>query len=146
MPIRELILDYLTAVERCLALFEKKFGRKDLIRAWREGVIPQTGKLADGVLYQIHGFGCGVEYTDHDIDFEFANQHEVGFDAWRLWRYAKQFSHLYPDYQDLRAVETTLAKELANGSIRRIESRYLGEGNDKLYHLAQNTEELRSGS
>ncbi len=137
MTIANLITDYLLAVEECLALFDQRFGRRDLVRAWREGVIPQTGELADGIEYQMHGVGCGVEYTDHDIDFDFANKHEVGVDAWRLWRYAKQFAELYPDYQERDAVEAALAAGLSDGTISRMESKYPGEGNDKLLRLSE---------
>jgi|EndMetStandDraft_7_1072992.scaffolds.fasta_scaffold19342_3 hypothetical protein len=137
MTIANLITDYLSAVEECLVLFEQKFGRRDLVRAWREGVIPQAGELADGIEYQMHGIGCGVEYTDHDVDFDFANQHEVGVDAWRLWRYAKQFPKVYPHYQECDAVEAALAEGLSNGTISRAESEYPGESNDKLLRLAK---------
>jgi hypothetical protein len=48
-----LIREYLLAVEQCLSLFERKYGRRDLVRAWREGVISQVGELADGISYQM---------------------------------------------------------------------------------------------
>lgn len=136
MTIVDLITDYLSAVEKCLMLFDQKFGRRDLIRAWRERAIPQRGKLSDGIEYQMHGFGCAVEYTDHDVDFDFANQHEVGVDAWRLWLYAEQFPDRYPGYQELAAVEAALAEGLADGTISRIESRYPGESNDNMLRLS----------
>ncbi|QZP08484.1 hypothetical protein [Caenibius sp. WL] len=132
-----LITDYLTAVEECLDLFDQKFGRRDLIRAWREGAIPQQGELPGGVEYQMHGVGCAVEYADHDVDFDFANQHEVGFDAWRLWLYAEQYPERYPAYQARDAVEAALAECLSNGAIRRVESRYPGESNDRLFELSK---------
>ncbi|HZF42706.1 MAG TPA: hypothetical protein VEZ48_04800 [Sphingomonadaceae bacterium] len=137
MTIANLITDYLSAVEKCLVLFDRKFGRRDLVRAWREGAIPQTGELAGGIEYQMHGVGCGVEYTDHDVDFDFANQHEVGFDAWRLWQYSTQFPDLYPDYQERDAVEAALAEGLSGGIISRVESKYPGESNDKLLRLSK---------
>lgn len=135
MTIVNLITDYLSAVDDCLALFDQKFGRRDLVRAWKEGVVPQTGELSDGIEYQMHGVGCAVEYADHDVDFDFANQHEVGFDAWRLWRYAKQFPKRYPDYQHRAAVEAEMAQSLSAGTISRIETNYPGESNDKLLRL-----------
>lgn len=135
MTIVDLITDYLSAVEKCLALFDQKFGRRDLVRARRERVIPQSGKLSDDIEYQMHGFGCAVEYADHDVDFDFANQHEVGVDAWRLWRYAKQFPDRYPGYQELAAVEVVLAEAISDGTVSRIETRYPGESNDNMLRL-----------
>ncbi|WP_372501208.1 hypothetical protein P7L66_05955 (plasmid) [Tistrella mobilis] len=130
-----LIVNYLSEVEECLILFEKKFGRRDLVRAWRCGAISQKGLLTNDIVYCMHGVGCVVEYPDHEVDFDFANQDEVGFDAWRLWRYAKQFPNLYPEYQKLAAVEAAIADGLSSGTINRIESKYPGEGNSSLFKL-----------
>ncbi len=83
----------------------------------------------------MHGVGCGVEYADHFVDFDFANQHEVGVDAWRLWRYAKQFPDLYPDYRELDFVESALAEALSQGTVSPIETQYPGESNDHMFRL-----------
>lgn len=137
MTIEKLITGYLSAVEKCLVLFDHKFARRDLVRAWREGAIPQAGKLAEDIEYQMHGVGCSVEYADHNVDFDFASQHEVGFDAWRLWQYSTQFPDLYPHYQDREAIEAALAERLSGGSISPVEKKNLGEGNDKLLRVSE---------
>lgn len=132
-----LITDYLSTVEECRILFDQKFGRRDLIHAWREGVIPQQGELRSGVEYQMHGVGCAVEYTDHLVDFDFANQDEVGFDAWRLWLYAEQYPERYPEYQAYDAIEAALMECLSSGAIRRVESQYPGESNNRLFKMSE---------
>ena len=136
MAMEDLIADYLQKVEHCLALFEAEFGRRDLIRAWREGILPPTGELADGVEYHMHGVGCAVEYSDYDVDFDFATRDEAGFDAWRLWMFAKQFPERYPDYQERSAVEAGVDAIVAEGTAARAPVACLGEVNDKLFLLA----------
>ena len=117
----ELINDYMGAVEKALALFEKTFGRRDLIKAWREGAIPQTGKLPGGVEYQMHGIGCWVDLPDGEVDFDFAYSNDVGFDAWRLWSYAEHAQNRYPGYQKKEDVERELAEALASGVVEPFE-------------------------
>ena len=134
----DLATEYLSAVEGCLVLFERKFGRRDLIRAWREGVFPREGMLADEVKYVIHGVGCAVEFADHFVDFDFSGTCEVGFDAWRLWRYATQFPEAYPDYQDYAAVEIALADGLSAGAFMRADSTSAIESNHALLRLRDN--------
>ncbi|WP_372006069.1 hypothetical protein P7L74_12645 [Tistrella mobilis] len=133
--ITELVVKYLSEIEECLVLFEKKYNRRDLVRAWRSGAIPQNENLTAGITYSMHGVGCTVEYNDHEVDFDFANRYEVGFDAWRLWRYAKQFPDLYPQYQSLPAVEAAVADGLSKGTISGIDNKYSGEGNSSLFRL-----------
>lgn len=131
----DLITDYLQQVENCLVLFEAKFERRDLIRAWREGVIPLTGELADGLEYNMHGYGCAVEYPDYDVDFDFAAPDKVGFDAWRLWRFANQFPERYLDYQELSAVEAAVDAIVTDGVAARVADAYPGEANGNLFLL-----------
>jgi hypothetical protein len=117
----QLINDYMTAVETALALFERAFGRRDLIKAWREGSIPQTGELPGGVEYQMHGIGCWVDLPEGEVDFDFAYSNDVGFDTWRLWSYAKHAQNRYPDYQKQEDVERALAEALAAGTVEPFE-------------------------
>ena len=100
-------------------------------------MIPQTGELSERVEYRMHGVGCAVEFTDHEVDFDFATDREVGFDAWRLWVYAEQFPEQYPEYQELAAVEGSLAECQSDGTISRVASMYPGESNDNLFRLRE---------
>jgi hypothetical protein len=118
MKLLDLVSKYNSEVSTCLSLFNETFGRTDLIRAWREGKIPQEGQLP-GAHYRLHGVGCAVEYEDRIIDFDFGNWTETGFDAWRLWSYANQFPKDYPDYQDLTSVEMALKSSEDEGKIAK---------------------------
>lgn len=136
MNIEQVIAEYLQQVEKCLSLFESKFGRRDLVRAWRERAIPQAAELAEGIEYHMHGVGCAVEFSDYDVDFDFASPDQAGFDAWRLWLFAKQFPERYPEYQDREVVESALNRLIEAGAIARALANYPGEANDKLFILA----------
>lgn len=119
----KLIADYMGSVAECLDMFERKIGRRDILKAAAEGVIARSGELADGVQYKMHGVGCLVEYPDHDVDFDFATpEGDVGFDAWRLWSYAEQHPEKYPEYQERAAVEAALAECLSEGAVGPFEN------------------------
>jgi len=112
---------YVAEVKMCIGLFERQFGRKDVIRAWREGSLPQTGLLPGNIRYQIHGRGCQVEFVDHDIDFDFADwEGNFGFDGWKLWLFSSQFPQNYPNLQHQKAVEEAVQKHLSDGAISAI--------------------------
>ena len=135
MAIEKVISEYLQQVEKSLILFEGRFGRRDLVRAWREKIIPQEGELAEGIEFRMHGVGCAVEFPAYDVDFDFASRDRVGFDAWRLWLFAKQFPDRYPLYQDREAIVAALAERIDAGAIARVEANYPGEANDNLFIL-----------
>lgn len=95
------IKDYQNAIEHGLALFDAQYGRRDILAAWREKVIPKSGVLRDGVEYELHGIGCCFHFSDFEVDFDFApNGRADGFDLWRLGKYVRQFPSRYPDGQD----------------------------------------------
>lgn len=131
----ELIKDYMRAAERALSLFENTFGRRDLIKAWREGAVPQTGELAGGIEYQIHGIGCWVDLPEGEVDFDFAYSNDVGFDAWRLWLYAKQFPDRYGGYEEKAQVERDVDAAVALG---------LAEPFEKYPRLLRLTDEVKA--
>lgn len=116
MNVKYLVEDYMATVEECLVLFERKFGRRDLLKAASEGAIAKSGALADGVDYTLHGIGCRVESSKREVDFDFAtSEGDVGFDAWRLLIFAGQFPEQYPEYQEKASVESALADLVASG-------------------------------
>lgn len=121
MNVKRLVEDYMAAVEECLVLFERKFGRRDLMKAASEGLIAKSGALADGVEYDLHGIGCRVEFSEREVDFDFATpEGDVGFDAWRLLIFAERFPEQYPEYQEKASVERALADLVASGMVTPI--------------------------
>jgi uncharacterized protein DUF6896 len=56
---------------------------------WALNGIPNIGALTAGGTYRKHGYGCTVETSAGEVDFDFGSRGEVdGFDAWRLWLFA----------------------------------------------------------
>jgi hypothetical protein len=116
-------------------LLEEKLGRRDLIKAWREGEIPKEGQLGDGISYKLHGVGCFVEFPDYDVDFDFAGEAEVGFDAWRVWSHVQQFPQRYPQYPTRAAIEKLMDECLAAGVIEPVEPGLASQTNPELFRL-----------
>jgi hypothetical protein len=112
------IQEYQREVDDGLALFEQQVGRRDLIAAWREGILEKSGVLKDGTEYEFHGVGCCLFFNDHEIDFDFSvGERSDGFDSWKLWRYAKQFPDRFPRYQSKSEVEKDFGGLVAAGMI-----------------------------
>jgi hypothetical protein len=81
-----LIADYLEAVEAAVALMEASgLGRPSTNIAWARTPLPPTGRLAGGVPYRKHGYGCAVQLPRGTVEFDFGPRGEInGFDDWRL--------------------------------------------------------------
>lgn len=125
----DLMRDYISAVSAAILALRNEFKCHDLLTAWHSKQIPQRGKLIDGTSFQFHGIGCVVERIDGtDINFDFGDDQIVGFDAWRLWLFAKQCPDLYPNWQNKGAVEKMVTKLLELGLVRA------GQLGDKLLY------------
>jgi hypothetical protein len=84
----ELIKEYLTDVEIFMSKFYEKFQRRDVLRAWREKIIPQNGRISNEIEYELHGIGCRIYFHDRIVDFDFGPSQRIdGFDVWRLEKY-----------------------------------------------------------
>jgi hypothetical protein len=86
------INEYLDVVERGMQLVEAKWGRRDILTAWHQRVVPPMGDLLGGITYELHGIGCCFVFEDFEVDFDFGpNGRSDGFDLWRLRHYIRQF-------------------------------------------------------
>lgn len=114
----DVIQQYHYEVDQAVGLLEKQIGRRDLIAAWREGVLEKIGLLKDGTEYEFHGVGCCLTFSDHEVDFDFSVDGRFdGFDSWKLWRYAKQFPDRFPSYQNKSEVERDFSELVAAGMV-----------------------------
>ena len=83
-----LIADYQEEIKKFMKTFKNEYNRKDILRAWHEGVIEKEGSLPGGVEYELHGIGCRIYYSNIEVDFDFGpNNRFDGFDLWRLKEY-----------------------------------------------------------
>jgi hypothetical protein len=111
---------YVNAAERVLQLMRESHGISDPLAAYWSGVLPQSGRLSTelGGQYRFHGVGCFFTLNDIRIDVDFEpGQSAVGFDAWRLVRFARET--LGQDELDTREVEENLARSEAIGELVR---------------------------
>ncbi len=117
--ILDLIKDYQNDVELFMKLFNEKYARKDVIRAWHDGDIPQAGEVANTIEYELHGIGCCVFFPDREIDFDFGPELRTdGFDLWRLKQYVKrnENSKKYPISDEL---DISFNRLIKSGKIKK---------------------------
>lgn len=119
--LEEVIAEYLQAVEKGLKLFDQKAGRRDILAAWHEGVLPREGGLLDDVEYKLHGIGCWISFQGYEIDFDFSpDGRSDGFDLWRLGKYVKQFPERFPMFQKTEQLEVAFEQLKQCGVIVQI--------------------------
>jgi hypothetical protein len=114
-----LIGDYQVAVRRVVSALQVGYGRDDLLRAWRSGVIPKDGVIG-GIEFSFHGIGCWATMDGVEVDFNFGLNGQIdGFDAWRLWVFVRQNPTRYPQFKRLEDVEAALERLARSGEIER---------------------------
>src|SRR6185503_20036599 len=114
---RTLIREYQGAVQRVVSALRVGFGRHDLLTARRRGEIPKNGVI-NGVEFSFHGAGCLGTVEKIEVDFDFGPDGRTdGFDAWRLWNFAKQKPATYPQFQQQEDVEAALGMLARSGEI-----------------------------
>lgn len=70
---------------------------------------------------------------DTSVDFDFGHDGRTdGFDAWRLWRFAKQFPNRYGTWQELDVVEQALQDLIERGVAAGS-----GHESDNLFYIIQ---------
>lgn len=116
-----LIDDFLAQVERATNLLEGRFGKKCILRLWRENAIPRCGEILDGINYELHGVGCRVYFPEMCIDFDYGpNERVDGFDVWRLYIYACEVPLQHPKYIDEDALKRDFHEYVSLGKVKRV--------------------------
>lgn len=116
----QLINSYIADIQIFMKLFEKKYGRSDVMRAWRDGTISQFGSVTDSIEYELHGIGCCIFFPDREVDFDFAPERRTdGFDLWRLTRYLNHYSDFKKDLNE-KILETSFKHLLEIGVIKKL--------------------------
>jgi hypothetical protein len=115
-----IIRRYVESGELVLQLLRESHGISDPLSAYWSGVLPQSGRLSTelGGQYRFHGVGCFFTLNDLRIDIDFEpGQRGVGFDAWRLVRFARET--LGQGEPDTKEVEEELARAEERGELVR---------------------------
>ena len=115
-----LINEYLNDVRMFIKCFKIKYHREDVLRAWHDGVIPQSGNVTDTIEYELHGIGCCIFLPNREIDFDFGPElRSDGFDLWRLKKYLNQRSDI-SKHLSIQELEITFNNLVKNGTICKI--------------------------
>jgi len=112
MEIRDLDLmaAYYRTASELIDAVKRTFSVTNILSAYWEGVLPQDGSLKEpsGGTFHFHGTGCRFTIGDRIADVEFLpGCDELGFDAWRLWYYAKHY--LGYTHLSLDSIQTSLS-------------------------------------
>ena len=133
-PLEQLIIDFLSKVDKATALLEEKFGSRCILRLWRTNKIERCGIIVDNITYELHGVGCAVHLPEACIDFDYgANGRTDGFDVWRLYIYACELPLKYKKYTDQKTLQADFEKYISTGKIEEI-----SPGTDELYIIKLN--------
>jgi hypothetical protein len=116
----DLIHRYLGAAHRVVQQLRYVHGTLDLLSAYWSGKLPKTGQLSrkPGDLYNFHGLGCFFSLDTDRIDVDFLpGENAIGFDGWRLSRFASETLGL--EKVELKDVEEELAQAVSRGELLR---------------------------
>ena len=79
----------------------------------------RRGETPDGLKYLRHGFGVRMSDDSIGIDLDLGDAGQIdGFDAWRLFDFAKQNDIVIP-YKDESALDAELRRLAKQGDLRR---------------------------
>ena len=115
---QNLIRSYQKQVSSVVEALRRELGSNDLLADWHSGAIPQSGTLSGGIHFSFHGVGCTATASDYLVNFDFGpgGRHD-GFDAWRLWQFARSKAKDYPDLQDVDDVRREVQRLASRGVV-----------------------------
>lgn len=115
----KLILGFEQETAEMLREFQRRSGfksRSEMRQAGLgyQGYIPGRPRI----IYRFHGIGLRLRIGQRRIDFDFGHGGRTdGFDAWRLWLFAKDRPAQFPEFQDRESIEAALAEARKAGEI-----------------------------
>ncbi len=130
-----LINDFISMVESSTRIFELKFGTRDIRRLWRTNAIKRRGRVTRGAKYELHGIGCRINLSTGSVDFDYGPNGEInGFDAWRLYNFARERPSKHRKYCDEETIKKELKEYIELKKIKKM------SGISNLYVLADSKE------
>ena len=106
--IHELIAAYQSHTAKIVCRLREHFEIDNLLAGVRSNAIPKAGNLTE-LRFEFHGVGCRGELEGLEADFDFGPKDRIdGFDAWRLYQFAKQLTANFPEFQSLQAIEAAI--------------------------------------
>lgn len=121
LKVVQLARAYLDEADNFCQILAGMAGTRNLLLAWRKGILPQSGYLSPQVEFSFHG--CGCRFTSDvppnwvDVDFPGPGRWD-GFDAWRLHLYAYHHPE-FAEVSDRGFLARVLDELVAEGRMRR---------------------------
>lgn len=81
----EVLPQFRQRIVAAMARMQAHYAVTDILDGLRQRKVPRTGRLPDGLEFQFHGSGCRMWDAAGWVDFDFLPDHQVGFDAWKLY-------------------------------------------------------------
>lgn len=127
--LEQLVIDFLSKVDKATSLLEEKFGTPYILGLWRTNKIDQCGTVVGDITYELHGVGCAVYLPEVCIDFDYGPEGRTdGFDIWRLYVFACELPLKYKKYTNKKTLEAEFKEYIALGKFEKMSL-------DKLYFL-----------
>ncbi|WP_419711299.1 DUF6896 domain-containing protein [Pseudomonas sp. NFX224] len=119
--LEQLILEFLSKVERATTLLEEKFGMRCILGLWRSNKIERCGTITGNITYELHGVGCAVYLPEACIDFDYGTDGRTdGFDVWRLYLLACELPSQYKKYTDKKVLKSEFDEYIAMGKLEKM--------------------------
>jgi hypothetical protein len=118
----DLVHDYLRAAEDGIREMKRASGVSNLPQARREKLIPAQGSVEGQVsfLFSFHGVGCAITFEHYRVDFDFDEDGEcAGFDAWKLWQFAKSRGGHYGPIENRDVLMRSLQELEDTGQVQK---------------------------
>jgi hypothetical protein len=110
----KLIRDYQRRVVEAVAMMESAgIARPQSTHDWVAAKDPGRITLPTGFSFYKHGFGCSVDGAEWGVDFDFGEQGQIdGFDAWRLYDFARRrlSDYCFASEEEIRAAVLAAAE------------------------------------
>ncbi|WP_462265130.1 DUF6896 domain-containing protein [Mucilaginibacter sp.] len=122
LTIEQVIDSFQQSVREVVQPFYDKYKRKDLLRAWKDGMFPQLGSIGRNKLrYFYHGIGLKVYLQDRAVDFNFGNGNRIdGFDEYRLLGYLESQAE-HKGTWTLKGIQGELTKLISEGKLYQLD-------------------------
>lgn len=121
LDLEQLILDFLSKVEKATTLLEAKFGTRCILRLWRTNKIEKCGTIIGNITYELHGVGCAVYLPEVCVDFDYGTDGRTdGVDVWRLYLFACELPQQYKKYTDKNVLKAEFQDYIAAGHLEKM--------------------------
>lgn len=117
--------DFLTHVDKIGNFINENFGVGDYLKMKNDGIISSRNysiKNSPITGYSFHGYGCGFQFRDYEVDIEFHNN-QIGFTSWSFYSF---ISKKITNVKEMD-VKNYLDKKVNNNDLKQIGNIYFNQ-------------------